>query len=126
MSTSGPPPLSPLIVPGPSSYTLPTSTSQLPASSPDEEQMDEEIAAESLLQTPQSPATLRRKRARPSSLEPDSDRSDKGADHDTVMQLPIETVSTPKVAAVRDHEYYLSDGSCVLLVENILFNVCFF
>lgn len=121
MSASGPPlPLS-LVVSGPSSHpetSLPASAQ--PASSPDEEQMDDELAAESLLQTPHSSTTLRRKRARPRSLEPDSDRSDTGTDHDTKM---IQSAPTSKAAAVRDHEYYLSDGSCVLLVENVLFNV---
>lgn len=129
MSSSAPPLLTPLVVPGPNSHTttsVPAPSSQLPASSADEEQMDEEQAAETLLQTPHSPNTLRRKRARPRSLEPDSDRSDTGTDHDTVMKTPIEPAPTSKAAAVRDHEYYLSDGSCVLLVENVLFNVRLF
>jgi hypothetical protein len=30
-----------------------------------------------------------------------------------------------KSTTVKDDTYYMSDGSCVLLVENTLFNVCF-
>src|SRR5579863_10319329 len=38
-----------------------------------------------------------------------------------VMKVPVPQRDASQV--VRDEDYYLSDGSCIILVENTLFNV---
>lgn len=68
----------------------------------DEGILDEEVATAQLLHSPP------RKRSR-NFLETE----------ETSMKTPPRHPSE----IVRDEEYYLSDGSCILLVENTLFNV---
>jgi hypothetical protein len=44
---------------------------------------------------------------------------------DMQLRSGPESLSTTDQMVKRDDTYYMSDGSCVLSVENTLFNVCF-